>query len=345
MFSSEFANLSAPEVNAKFLAKTASDEGVAQLNTEGTLYIRNTLKEYSLWRQVVPPIYKRPEELFPNLDSDTLWDMVWLEPESTGRVVTFQADGDHRTVTGAKAAIHFGELMSPLFDKSITELSSYRIPITKIIEENTIKYLHTIADLKLTLAALACALDTGNYVGQDELAASGAGAITAKSDISLLTKKINGQDRAAKYLMFNQTVKDDLFAIPYTEVGDKDVWLNGFKYAEVDGLAAVTSVKSKVFKPQLVYAATSPEFLGVYEILEEPNFYVKRENHRIQMQAREVEAFAFVNEKSLAVMDTGNLSTAIDTFASSSDYTAWFNSCAPTATSGSDPFSDMLVNV
>ena len=75
MLGSEFANLSAPEVNAKFIAKTASPEGVSEINTMGTAYIRNTLKEYSIWRQVVPPVYKRPQELFPSLDGDTLWDI------------------------------------------------------------------------------------------------------------------------------------------------------------------------------------------------------------------------------------------------------------------------------
>lgn len=346
MLGTEYGNLSAPEVNAKFIAKTASPEGLAEINTMGTQYIRNTLKEYSIWRQVIPPVYKRPAELFPALDNDTLWDLIWLEPETTGRVVTFQGDGDHETITGKRAAIYFGALMSPLFDKTITELSVYRIPITKIIEENAIKYLHTLADLKITLAALASCKTTGNWLSKQDLAASGAGAITAKSDIAMLSKKLDGADRAARFLMFNQSVKDDLFAIPYTEVGDKETWLNGFKYQEIAGLTAITSVKSKVFKPQLVFCATAPEFLGVYEILEEPNFYVKRENHRIQMQAREVEAFAIVNEKSIAVLDTGNDDSAITGF---TDEKVWFNNCAPSVSGssyGTDPMSNtLLVNV
>lgn len=375
MLGSDFDNLSYAEVNAAFIAKTATPEGISELNVEGTQYIRNTLKEYSIWRQVVPPVYKRPAELIPNLDNDTLYDIIWIEAEAEGKIVTFQGDGDGKPVFGPRAALNFGAIMSPMWEKEITELSAYRIPITKIIEENSIKYLHTMADLKLTLAALSCAMSNGNFLGYNNLAASGDHMITEKGDISKLMKLVDGKDRQAKFLLGNQTIKDDLFAVKYTEVGDKETWINGFKYAEVGGLALVTSVKSKVFKPSFIMVTTSPNYLGVYEILEEPNFYVKRENHRIQMQAREVEGFGFVNTKSIAVMDTNNDDTTLgylyapDTIPGGSGgpktYTAdekakiWFNITPPdytaqgTADLGTwfdaakavNPFEKQLVNV
>ena len=81
-----------------------------------------------------------------SVDHDTLVKIVDIEPKSKAMAMTFRGQPTARFIRAPRFEIPFFTISSEKFEKTEQELLAYEMPITKIIEENSVKDIQSIED-------------------------------------------------------------------------------------------------------------------------------------------------------------------------------------------------------
>jgi len=112
------------------------------------LYIQEKLRENSFARQILPPQTVTVAELTRNETSEDLVYIDDLEPDSIAMRINMRGEPDKTYIQGKRYSIRIETITSDRFQKTEQELRSYRMPLTKIIEQNTVKDLQEQVDTK-----------------------------------------------------------------------------------------------------------------------------------------------------------------------------------------------------
>lgn len=110
------------------------------------LYIQSKVRENSFTQKIIPPQPVTTQELTRSVNSEGWTYIDDLEPDSLAMTVNMRGEPEKVYMTGDKYEIKFFMITSPEFVKSENELRTYRMPLTKIIEQNVVKDMQEVVD-------------------------------------------------------------------------------------------------------------------------------------------------------------------------------------------------------
>lgn len=317
-----------PQVlNQLFATKLGSAEGKEKIAEYGGSYIRDRLREVSFARKILPPEQVTRGDCQRSVNHDTLVKIVDVEPRSRAMSVSFRGQPTARFIRGPKAEIAFFTIASEVFQKTEQELLAYEMPITKIIEENSVKDIQEIEDrefmihVEAAVQALQAEANGGTPVALNRTSLAGgtppvefsvrkgelARAASTddatvrpiqRPDVVGLFKMLDGNRLRAERMLMTEVDWDDLLQWTVEDFGDRlqsETAVDGYKYNTLLGRAYVRTIKTDILRPGNVYCFTKPEFFGKFYVLNATKFYIDKIANLITFQAWEDIGMGLVN--------------------------------------------------
>lgn len=305
-------------LNDMFSQRLGTAEGKEKIAEHGGSYIRDRLREVSFARKILPPEQVTRTDCQRSVNHDTLVKIVDIEPQSRAMSMSFRGQPTARFIRGARAEIAFFTISSEMFQKAEQELLAYEMPITKVIEDNSVKDIQEIEDreflvhIEAAVQALQTEANGGiatslNYstilagsvvefsVRKGELART-AGVNNAlvraiqRPDLVNLFKMLDGNRLRSERILMTEVDWDDILQWTVEDQGDKmqsETTVDGYKYNTVLGRSVVRTIKTDLLRPGNVYCFTRPEFFGKFYILNNSKFYIDKIANMITFQAWE----------------------------------------------------------
>ncbi len=352
------SNYSAEMINSLFVEKLGSEEGRSKLAAYGGGVIRDHLREVSFARKVIPPQPITPAECQVSTEHDGLVKIEELEPESRAMVVDFRGQARARYIRAPRVAVSFFTIESEHFEKTEQELLAYKMPITKMIEEQSANNLQEIEDRQFLLYAEAGIQQLqkdsneksfGSHVGfsssnvnaavvangpdQNASVMKGQLALAATQDDFVVRpvnrpdfinffKMMSGPNRRVRLelVLLTEADYDDIMQWTIEDMGDRiqsETVVDGYKYNTLLGRRFIRTIKTDILRRGNVYGFTTPEFLGVFYILNNTKFYVDKVGNKITFWCWEDIGMAFLNLNSLVKMElySGSVTPGLETSA------------------------------
>jgi len=321
-------------LNELFTQKLSSAEGKEKIAEYGGSYIRDRLREVSFARKILPPEQVTRADCQRSVNHDTLVKIVDVEPKSRAMSITFRGQPTARFIRGAKAEIAFYTISSEIFQKTEQELLAYEMPITKIIEENSVKDIQEIEDREflIHIEAACQALQTEANGGvstalnwtninaasvvefsiiKGELART-AGVDDAtvrpiqRPDVVNLFKLLDGNRLRAERILMTEVDWDDILQWTLEDFGDRmqsETAVDGYKYNTLLGRPYIRTIKTDILRRGNVYVFTRPEFFGKFYVLNNTKFYIDKIANTITFQAWEDIGMGIINIASVRKLE------------------------------------------
>ncbi len=318
-------------LNEMFATKLGSSEGKEKIAEYGGSYVRDRLREVSFARKILPPEQVTRADCQRSVNHDTLVKIVDVEPRSRAMSITFRGQPTARFIRGPKAEIAFFTIASEVFQKTEQELLAYEMPITKIIEENSVKDIQEIEDREFTthiesaVQALQVEANSGSVAlhratigstvefsvrkGELARAASGSDATVRpvqRPDFVNLFKMLDGNRLRAERLLMTEVDWDDVLQWTVEDFGDRiqsETVVDGYKYNTLLGRAYIRTIKTDILRPGNIYAFTKPEFFGKFYVLNNTKFYIDKIANLITFQAWEDIGMGMINIASVRKLE------------------------------------------
>lgn len=287
---------SASTFNNLFISTINTQEGMEKMAAAGSAYVKSFLREHAFSRKILPPESVTRADCQRSTRNDTLYKIVDFEHPSTAVALNFRGTGRERYIQGKRYALPFFKIESDLFSKQEAELLSYDYPITKVIEENSIKDIMFVEDSVFLKYAAAATNTTGKKI------ASGDTAIN-RSNVNTLVKMIDGDKLQATLILMTNVDWDDIHILPGTDVGSNlasEITVNGYKYETFMKRRIVVTNKVDLLAPGRMFAFTDPAYLGNFFLLGDVKFWIKKEADRVYWKTWEYLAEGFANIRSIA---------------------------------------------
>jgi hypothetical protein len=313
-------------LNELFTQKLGSSEGKEKMAEYGGSYIRDRLREVSYARKVVPPEQVTRSDCQRSVNHDTLVKIVDVEPQSRALTMSFRGQPTARFIRGPKAEVGFYTISSEVFQKTEQELLAYEMPITKIIEENSVKDIQEVEDREFTVfteaavqalqvvanGGVATALNASNIqaglvvefsVRKGELARTATSNDATirpiqRPDLINLFKLLDGNRLRSERLLMTEVDWDDILQWTVEDFGDRlqsETAVDGFKYNTLFGRSYIRTVKTDILRAGNVYVFTKPEFFGKFYVLNNTKFYIDKIANVITFQAWEDIGMTVIN--------------------------------------------------
>jgi hypothetical protein len=323
----------AKALNDMFFTKVANQEVKDKIAEFGGNYIRDRLREVSFARKVIPPQPIQRTECQRSVNHDTLVKIVDIEPNSRAMALTFRGQPTARFIRAPRYEIPFFTISSEKFEKTEQELLAYEMPVTKIIEENTVKDIQTIEDRQFLLfieAAVqgyqsdgnggAVAFNTSGFIAGTAKSVSvvkGDGALTSstndftvypvlKTDFIKLKKLLHRRHLRAERMLMTEPDFDDISAWTIQDVGMTiagETATEGWKADSVTGLKYIRTIKTEILREGNIYCFTAPDFLGRFYVLNQTKFYIDKIANLITWQSWEDIAMGIGNISSIVKLE------------------------------------------
>ncbi len=321
-------------LNELFTQKLGSAEGKEKMAEYGGSYIRDRLREVAFSRKIIPPEQVTRTDCQRSVNHDTLVKIVDIEPQSRAMSISFRGQPTARFISGRKAEVAFFTVSSEIFQKNEQELLAYEMPITKVIEENSVKDLPEIEDREFTAGTeaavqalqtqanggTATALNATNIaagsvvefsVRKGELARtqtknSATVFPIQRPDLVNLFKLLDGNRLRSERLLMTEVDWDDILQWTLEDNGDRlqsETAVDGYKYNLLLGRAYIRTIKTDILRPGNVYVFTKPEFFGKFYVLNNTKFYIDKIANVITFQAWEDIGMAIINIASVRKLE------------------------------------------
>ena len=314
------ADTNSSTLNQIFSAHLDSPEGKEKLAQVAQAYVRDKLRENSFARKILPPAVVTKADLQVSVNHDTMVFIDEIEPNSKAMSMTFRGQPSARFIEGQRYEIPLHTVSSERFEKTEQELLAYRMPITKIIEDNAVKDIQEIEDHRFVTHCRAAVTQTGLKVTGEQatadVAANGSGTnfegVLQRGDLVQLFKTLDGTRRKCAKVLMNEINWDDCLTWTIEDFGDTvqgKVAVDGYTYDRIMGRMIVRTVKTDILKQGDVYGFTAPEFLGKFLVLNNTKFYIDKIANLIMFQAYEDIGIGLGNISSVAKLVLYNRSS------------------------------------
>ena len=293
-------NVSASTINELFLQKLNSEDGLQKVAQEGSAFIRQKLREVSFARKIMNPQYVTKADLQRSVNHDGLVKIVDIEPDSKAMAVNFRGESDWNYVTGDRFEIPFYMISSEDFQKTEEELLAYDMPLTEVIEKNSVLDIQKIEDSKFITAAAAASTAASNDVtGGDD-----SGKIS-KSKLKTTFDKLDANSLRSETILMSSTTFNRLFLYDSTTVGDavgSEMSVNGYTYSTLFGRKLVVTNKVDLLggASEKMYVFAGQDFLGQFNILNDVKFWIEKKKNIISWAAYESIGMGIGNQKAVA---------------------------------------------
>jgi len=318
-----------------FNQRLDTSEGKAKLAELGGSWIRDRLREVAYSRHIMPPEQVTRADCQRSVNHDTLVKIIDVEPQSRAMAITFRDQPTARFVRGPKAEIPFFTISSEKFEKTEQELLAYEAPITKIIEDNSVKDIQEIEDREFTrhiesavqalqteingtgikynatqIRALHAQAQVVSIVkGELALQADGTDFLVRpiqRPDFVELFKLLDGNRLRSERVLITEVDHDDVLSWTVTDFGDRitsETVVDGYKYNTLLGRKVVRTVKTDILRPGNVYVFTAPQFFGKFYILNNTKFYIDKIANVITWQSWEDIGMGVINIASVRKLE------------------------------------------
>jgi len=234
-------------LNDMFAQNLDSGEGKEKIAALGSVDIRDRLREVCYVDKILPPDPVTRTDCQRSVNHDTLVKIVDVEPKSRAMTLTFRGQPTARFIRAPRAEVPFYTVSSEKFEKTEQELLAYEMPITKIIEDNSVKDLQEIKDREFTrhiesaVQGLQLEANGGTPTGLNitniastvqSAVIKGQTAITAgnddfvvqpilRADLVNLFKLLDGNRLRSERFLMTEPDYDDILQWTLQDMGDK----------------------------------------------------------------------------------------------------------------------------
>lgn len=292
-------NMDAVTFNNLFIEKLDTVEGMQKTASHGASFVRSKIREIGFSRRILPPESVTRADAQRSLTHDTLEMVVDIEHDSKAMAVNFLGEAEESYISGKRYALPFFKVESQKFIKEEAELLAYNYPITKIIEENSVKDIQAVEDSKfIEFAEVACSF-TGKRLASVETA-------TNRKALNSLFKMIDYDKLTVGTVLMTVVDHDDFLIQPATEIGSglaSEITHAGYKYPTIMGRKLVITNKHEYVAPGEVWAFADPAYLGNFFILNDVKFWIKKEADLVMWKTWEYIAEGFGNIKGIAKLE------------------------------------------
>jgi hypothetical protein len=291
--------IDAATFNNLFVSRLDTTDGLEKTAQAGGAFTRERLRERGVARKIIPPEYVTKVDCQRSVYHDTLVKICDIEPQSSAAAVNFRGKAFERYVEGDRYEVPFFKVESDKFKKQEAELLAYDFPVTKVIEENSVKDIEKTEDGKLiefTNAVIA--------VNGKNIPPAFPGPATTKN-LTKLFKALDTDELAVGTILMHKADWDDFMTQDATSVGSplaSELVVNGYKYNTILGHKLVVTIKSSVVPPGTQYIFTDPKYLGNFFVLNDVKFYIEKRGDMVSWQIWEYIAMGYGNLRAAAKM-------------------------------------------
>lgn len=271
-------------------------DGIKLAAEAGAAYIKERLREESFARKVLPPQTISQGDVQRRLEDDGFYKIVDLEPDSSAMAMNFRAEAPAKYVTGRRYAINFFKIESQRFEKNEAELLAYEMPITKIIEENSVFDIQTIEDQVFYKHCVAAVTGTPRN-------ATNSGVEPTRKDIASAKQLILSQKIEPYSILMTQEMFTSVEGWDYTYVGDglrDKITVSGWSEPTLVNLVLLLTNKADMVNYREFWLFAKPEFLGRFYVLEDTKFWIDKRADMIEWKSWEYVGLGFGNIKGIA---------------------------------------------
>ncbi len=294
-----FEGMDASTFNNLFIERLDSTEGIQKTAAAGSAFVRAVMREVAFSRRILPPESVTRADCTRSTKHDTLIKIVDIEPNSKAFAVNFRGEAEDKYVQGRRYALPFFKIESQKFQKSEGELLAYDYPITKVIEENSIKDIQAVEDEKFIEYSESAVNITGKRIVSTDTAVD-------RKNLTSLFKMIDYDRLSVGVVLMNNVDYDDWLVQDATEIGSplaSEITVSGYKYDSILKRKLIVTNKSDIVAPGEIWAYTEPAYLGNFFILNDTKFWIKKEADMIIWKTWEYIAEGFGNIKSVAKLE------------------------------------------
>jgi hypothetical protein len=225
--------------------------------------------------------------------------IIDIEPDSNATIINFRGEADTTYIAGERFEIPFFAVASDDFQKTEEELLAYEMPLTDVIEKNSIKDIQKQEDQSwMTKFDASIALDSDNQSAAVSLDTDGS---IKKSSFVTLFDMLDGNQLKTDVMLMNSKTFNKLLLYDATSVGDQigsEVMINGYTYATLFGRKLIVTNKVDMVG-DVIYGFAAQEYLGKYFILNDLKFWVDKKRNIITWGAYETIGGGIGNTKSV----------------------------------------------
>jgi len=291
--------IDAATFNNLFISRLDTPDGIDKAAQAGGAFVRERLRELSFTRSILPPEYVTKAECQRSVNHDMLVKIVDIEPQSAAAAVNFRGRAYERYIQGDRYEIPFFKVESETFKKNEGELLAYDYPVTKVIEENSVKDLQKTEDGKFIEFTDAVIVANGKNITPAE-----AGIATTKNLVKLF-KALDTDELAVGTILMHKADWDDFMTQEATKIGSplaSEMVVNGYKYNTILGHKLVVTIKSSIVAPGTIYEFTDPKYLGNFFVLNDTKFYIEKRKDMVSWCTWEYVGMGYGNLRAAAKM-------------------------------------------
>ena len=276
-------------------------KGQEKAATALTDFIRVKIREASFGRRIIIPKNVTSTDLDRSLTTDQPYRIVEMDKVSTAYPVTYFESAQQKYYTGSKFPVYYTTFKSEEFFKPIEEIMTYRVPIKTIIQENYLKDIQAAED-KRFIAACNTIIATRNTATPGDATYATAGPFTPAilaEGLKLLIKK----QVPVGCILISELDFADLWKLNQATVGSavmEDIMVNGYTYTKLLGQNFIRTNKFDIVPQGTIYLFSTPEFLGVFDILTDVKAFVEQKANHLRFYLYETVGMAFGNVNGVA---------------------------------------------
>jgi len=293
-------SLDARTVNDLFLKRLDTEEGMQKVAMEGAAFVRRRLREVSFARQILPPQYVTQADLQPSVNHDGVIKMIELEPDSKAMVVNFRDKPSTNYIEGKRVELPFHSISSEEFQKVEEELLAYRMPLTQIIEQNSVLDIQEIED-----TAFIGHVDAAITVSGNAVTGSYTNNAVPEASFRELFDKIDGKRLQSETLLMSNTMFNRLVVDNNTNgtFGDDalkgEIAVKGYGHGTLYGRKLIVTNKTDLLDNK-IYAFAAPHFMGEFCVLNDTKFDIEKKRNLISFSAYETVGMIIANANGVA---------------------------------------------
>jgi hypothetical protein len=222
--------------------KLASPTDKGELETMTTHFVRQRIRELAAVDKIMPPESIDPAACQRSVQHEGLTRIIDIEPRSSATILSWRSGPDAQYLVAPRAELAFFTISSKRFEKYREELLSYEMPLTKVIEDNTIRDIHEKKDAYFFNLSYSATSRTGQILTQ-----------VGEPTLDSLTSGLNLIDSgklATGLISMAKPRYNKLLRLGQASLGSQlagDVFINGLRYPSLLGHALVVSTKSDLY--------------------------------------------------------------------------------------------------
>lgn len=287
--------------NYAFIEKLKRPDGVEKTASAMTDFVRSVIREEGFARKIFVAKPVAATDLIPQQNTDQPMRLVDLDRPSKAYPVTFAEAEQQKYYEGRRFPVYYTKYESEKFYKPVEEIMTYRIPIKTIVQENYLRDIEAAED-----GAFVSAVDS--IIAARESATKGDAmyevsgpftpAIMAEGWKKLVAKKV-----PRGTILINEQDFLDLLKLTHSTVGSavmEDIVVNGYSYTTFMGHTFIRTLKHEVVAPGNIYLFSTPEYMGVFDILTDVKAYVEQKGSNVYFYLYETVGCAIGNVNGVA---------------------------------------------